>query len=186
MLHSANTGTILIPSADDIQKLYEAVGGYVPGDASTDQGCDETSMEQFLMATGLCGQKSAACGPIDPSNMDHLRWSVQVFGACRLGISVTDAMMDAFNAGQPWETFGGNVEGGHDVPIVKYDADYAWVVTWGKLQPVAWSLLANSQFLEEAHCSVWPDWIRAGGTAPSGLDMADLLADAAAIEASET
>lgn len=185
MLHTANTGVITIPTAEDIQKLYEAVGGYVPGNPSTDQGCDETSMEQYLMATGLCGHKSAASGPLDPSNLDHLRWAVQIFGACRLGISVTDQMMQAFSAGQPWDTLAGSIEGGHDVPIVKYDAQYAYVVTWGRLQPVSWALLGNPQFLEEAHCSVWPDWVRAGGTGPSGFSLQDMLADAAAIEASE-
>ena len=182
MLHSANAATIIIPAAQDILQLYEAVGGYNPSDPSTDQGCDETSMEQYLMSTGLCGQKSVATGPVDPTNMDHLKWAVQVFGACRLGIAVTDQMMADFNAGNPWVTFSGNVEGGHDVPIVKYDSSYAYVVTWGKLQPVAWSLVANTNFLEEAHLSVWPDFISAGGTTPAGFNLQQMVDDAQAVE----
>ena len=182
MLHSANASTIVIPSTQDILALYEAVGGYNPSDPSTDQGCDETSMEQYMMQAGLCGQKSVATGPVDPSNMDHLRWAVQIFGACRLGIAVTDQMMNDFNAGNAWETFSGDVEGGHDVPIVKYDAAFAYVVTWGKLQPVAWSLVANSNFLQEAHLSVWPDFTNAGGTTPAGFKLADMIADAQAVE----
>lgn len=185
MLHTANAGAIVIPASQDILQLYQAVGGYQPGNPSTDQGCDEMSMEAYMMATGLCGQKSAATGPVDPSNMDHLRWAVQIFGACRLGISVTDQMMSDFGAGNAWTSFAGNVEGDHDVPIVKYDAQYAYVVTWGKLQPVAWPLVANSNFLEEAHLSVWPDFVKAGGTTPAGFSLQQMLDDAQAVEMQE-
>jgi hypothetical protein len=185
MLRTANAGAILIPTQQDILALYEAVGGYVPGNSSTDQGCDETGMCQYLTTTGLCGQKSAASGPVDPTNLAHLKWAVQLFGSCRLGIVVTDQMMQTFGAGQPWTSVAGNVEGGHDVPIVKYDADFAYVVTWGKLQPVSWSLIGNSDFLQEAHCEAWPDFVRAGGTAPNGFDLQGLLAAAQQIEVQE-
>lgn len=185
MLHTANSGSIIIPTDQDVLSLYEAVGGYEPANPSTDQGCDEQSMERYMIATGLCGHKSAATGPIDPTNADHLRWAVQIFGAARLGILVTDAMMEAFSAGRPWESATGSVEGGHDVPIVKYDADYAYVVTWGKLQPMTWQLVTNPQCTQEAHCSVWPDFVKAGGTSPAGFDLSTMLADAQAIEMQE-
>src|SRR6185437_3277431 len=176
MLRTANSGSIVIPTADDILKLYEVVGGYVQGDASTDQGCDETAMCRYLTTTGLCGQKASATGPIDLTQLDHIRWAVQLFGTCRLGIMVTQEQMADFSAGRPWESSTGTVLGGHDVPVVKYDSQYAYVVTWGKLQPVAWSLMADSSFLEEAHGEVWADWVRAGGTAPNGFDLNGMLA----------
>jgi hypothetical protein len=188
MLRTANASKIVIPTTQDIMTLYEAVGGYVPGNASTDQGCDETAMCQYMVTNGLCGQKASATGPLDPTNMDHLKWSVQIFGSCRLGIIVDQQMEQQFSSGQPWTTPAAANDpnaGGHDVPIVKYDAEYAYVVTWGGLQPVAWPLVANSQFLDEAHCDAWEDWMRAGGTAPSGFDLAGLLADLQQIEAQE-
>lgn len=186
MLHTANSRTIVIPSNQDVLGLYEAVGGYVPGNASTDQGCDETAMCNYLQTTGLSGQKSAGSGMVDPANMDHIRWTVQIFGACRLGIIVDQAMEQQFSSGQPWTTPAAANDpnaGGHDVPIVKYDAEYAYVVTWGGLQPVAWALVAQSAFLDESHCEAWPDFVKAGGTAPSGFDLAGLLADLPQVEA---
>lgn len=188
MLRTANASSIIVPTAQDILGLYEAVGGYKPSDASTDQGCDETSMCQYLMSTGLCGQKAAATGPVDPTNLDHLKWTVQIFGSCRLGVIVDQQMEQQFSAGQPWETAAAANDpnaGGHDVPIVKYDAQYAYVVTWGSLQPVAWPLLAQSAFLEEAHCEAWPDFVRAGGTAPNGFNLAAMLAAAQQVELQE-
>lgn len=188
MLHTANASSIVIPQASDILALYEAVGGYVPGNPSTDQGCDETSMEQYMMTTGLCGQKSVATGPIDPTNLNNLRWAVQIFGACRLGIIVDDAMIQQFSSGQPWTTPAVANDpsiGGHDVPIVKYDLQYAYVVTWGGLQPVSWSLVGNSAFLDEAHCAVYPDFCSAGGTTPAGFNLTQMVADAQAVEQQE-
>lgn len=180
MLHTANAGSIVIPTDDDVLKLYEAVGGYVPGNSATDQGCDETSMCEYLMTNGLSGQKSAGSGPVDPAQLDHVRWTVQLFGACRLGIVVDSQMEQQYSAGQPWTTPASADDpdaGGHDVPVVKYDADYAYVITWGKVQPVAWSLMAQQAFLEEAHAEVWPDFVAATGSAPNGLDLQQLLSD---------
>lgn len=182
MLHTANAGTIVIPTDQDVLQLYEAVGGYVPSDPSTDQGCDETAMCQYLMTTGLCGQTSAATGMLDATNLDHIRWAVQLFGACRLGIVVGDEMVQQFSSGQPWTVPAVQNPGGHGVPVVKFDADYAYVVTGGGLQPVAWALMAQSAFLEEAHGEVWPDFVAASGMAPSGFNLAALLADLQAIE----
>lgn len=188
MLHTANAGTIIIPTDQDVLALYEAVGGYKPGDASTDTGCDETSMEQYMMSTGLCGQKSAASGPVDPINVNHIRWAVQIFGACRLGITVDQRMESEFASRQPWETPADPNDpnaGGHDVPIVRYDAQYAYVVTWGGLQPVAWALVPQPAFLEEAHLAAYPDFVRAGGTAPNGFNLNAMLSAAQQVEMQE-
>lgn len=188
MLRTANASSIIIPTAQDILGLYEKVGGFVPGNESTDQGCDETNMCRYLMTTGLCGQKAAATGPIDPTSMDHLKWAVQIFGSCRLGIVVDEQMEQQFSSGEPWTTPAAANDpnaGGHDVPIVKYDAEYAYVVTWGGLQPVTWSLVMQPPFLEEAHCEAWADFARAGGTAPNGFDLAAMLAAAQQIEMQE-
>ena len=184
MLQTANGGTIVIPTDNDVLGMYETVGGYKPGVPSTDQGCDETAACQYLETTGLAAQRSAGSAAVDPANTDHLKWSVQLFGACRLGITVTDDMQTAFNNGNAWEKFTGTVEGGHDVPIVKYDAKYAYVVTWGQLQPVSWDLLSQPQFLQEAHAEVWPAFVTAGGTAPNGFDLKALLSDLRQIAAS--
>jgi hypothetical protein len=89
---------------------------------------------------------------------------------------VDNEMVQQFSDGEPWTAPAANPEG-HDVPVVKYDRQYAYVVTWAGLQPVAWSLMANPHFLDEAHAEVYPDWIRATGAAPSGFNVAQLLLD---------
>ena len=94
MLRTANTGTIMVPTDDDVLKLYEVVGGFDPsktardGTNPTDQGCDENAMCVYLENTGFLGHKSDATGTIEPSNLDHIHWCIQLFGACRIGINV--------------------------------------------------------------------------------------------------
>ncbi|MGC1581322.1 MAG: hypothetical protein WA766_07555, partial [Candidatus Acidiferrales bacterium] len=38
MLMTAHTGTMVTPTDDEVLAVYEAVGNYVPGDPSTDNG----------------------------------------------------------------------------------------------------------------------------------------------------
>lgn len=184
MLRTANAGKIVIPTDTQCLAAYETVGGYVPGDPETDTGCDEGAMCEYMIATGIAGQKDTATAPIDPTNIEHVKWSVQLFGSAMLGIIVDERMEDEFANGQPWETPADPRDpnaGGHGVPFVSYDASYAYVVTWGGLQAVAWPLVASANFLEEAHGSVAVDFLRAGGTAPSGFDLQTLLADLGAL-----
>lgn len=170
MLHTANAGSILIPSEKECVQTYLSLTG------GRDTGLNETAFCQYLATTGLAGQKSAGAGMVDPANLDHIRWCVQLFGACRLGITVTDRMQALFGRAS-WADMDGREEGGHDVPVVKYDKDFIYVVTWAKLQPVAWSLMANPKFCQEAHAEVWPDFCRASGAAPNDLSLPQLLAD---------
>lgn len=186
LLRTANAGSIVIPTNDDVLKLYEAVGGYVPGNPSTDQGCDETSMEEYVQQTGFCGQKSAGSGMIDPSNLEHLRWGVQLFGCVRIGCIVDQQMESQFESNQQWTTPADPNDpdaGGHDMLIFSYDksAQVFSCFTWGGIAHLSESLVASSAFLDELHASVWPDFITATGSAPNGFDLQQLLADLPAV-----
>lgn len=173
MLRTANTGNIIIPTDNDVISLYEAVGGYVPGDSSTDNGCDETSMCEYLEKTGFLGHKLDATASIDPHNLDHIRWCIQLFGSCRIGIDLTQSAMDAFNNGQVWDANDDeNSLGGHDIPLVKYDKNLFYCVTWGQLQPVTSAFIVK--YNEEAHAELHFDWTQNQGVSPSGFNLDDL------------
>lgn len=182
MLHTANAGHFIAPSTTEVLQLYSAITGYNPDDPASDQGANEVEVLQYLKDSGFLGQKVSAFGSVDPQNLNHVRWCNQIFGACRLGINVPQSFMDQFQAGQPISDVGDtNIVGGHDVPIVKYDPQYAYIVTWGKLWPVEWPFIENASYVEEVHAELWPDWLRSQGTAPSGLDMQQLAQDLAAV-----
>lgn len=196
MLRTANTGNIAIPTTADVLGIYSAETGFnqsagPSGNNPTDQGSDETTDANFMVSTGLLGHKAAGTGMIDPTNMAHIKWAVQLFGCCQLGVVVDESMEEDFDALQPWETpasANNPTAGGHGIPIVSYDNSYAYIVTWGGggwsrgLQPIAWSLMQNAAFLDEAHAFVFPDFVKTGGTAPSGFDLDGLLAKLQQIE----
>jgi hypothetical protein len=181
MLRTANAGSILVPTDTEVIALYAAIGGYVPGDPSTDNGCDETTACEYLEKAGFLGHKSDATGTVDPANLDHLRWCNQLFGSCRLGLNLPQSAMDQFNAGQPWDIGGdGTIIGGHDVPLVDYRGDMFYCVTWGKLQEATPAFILK--YADEAHSELFFDWVQRQNTAPSGFDLAELAAKIMALE----
>jgi hypothetical protein len=197
MLRTANAGTIVIPSLTDVLYLYAVMNGYT-GSATdldaikayctaNDNGADELTLEQYLENTGWMGNKLTGFANLDVTQLDELKWANIIFGATRLGVNLPTTAMDQFNAGQPWDYVpGAQLDGGHDVPMVKYDANYVYVVTWGKLQPVTYAFMAaqyddGTPYVEEAHAELDAEWLEQSGTAPSGLDLAQLTADLSAI-----
>lgn len=177
MLRTANAGQIVVPTEDDILTLYGAQTGFTPSDPKTDQGSDETSDCAYMVSNGLLGHKADATGAVDPGNLDHIRWCIQLFGGCKFGVMLPKSAEDQFAAGQPWSVVAddGGILGGHDVLGVRYVAGMFEVVTWKRVHPVepAWLL----KYLDEAHVLLFADWIRQNGNAPSGFSLAALLAD---------
>jgi hypothetical protein len=172
MLRTANVGSIIVPQLSDVIKLYENVGGYDPNFPFTDQGCEETAMTAYMASTGFLGHKADAVCTIDDQNYDHLRWAIQLFGTCRIGLNLPGFAEDQFDANVPWDisATGDQKTNGHDVPLVKYlDADTFLCVTWGRLQPIKLPFL--EKYCEEAHAELYGDWIQAQGSSPPGLDL---------------
>lgn len=176
MLRTANASRIVVPTvADVVSGLYTPVGGYQIGNEATDNGCDEQAMCAYMNQTGWLGHKSASFGAVDHSVQDHLKWAVQLFGSCRIGLNLPGYAENQFEAGQTWtvSTSGDQSTEGHDVPLVDYRNGVFYCVTWGKLIPVAPPFL--TAYCDEAWAEVFPDFITAQGTSPSGFDLAGLV-----------
>ena len=175
MLRSANTASkIIVPTDDQVTDLYSAVGGYVAGNPSTDKGCFEAAMFAYLRTTGFLGHKADSTASIDPMNLNHLKWSVQLFGSCTLGLNLPKYAEDQFSAGQTWDvqTWGDPTPSGHDVPIVDYRGGLYFVVSWAQLVPM--TPAAVLAWAEESHVALFYDWIMAQGQSPSGFDLGAL------------
>ena len=177
MLRTANAGEIVVPSEQDVLSLYTSVTGFDPKVPASDQGTDESTMCEYLQSTGFLGHKASSIGSIDPKNLDYVRWCIQLFGTCRIGLNLPYYADDQFTRGQPWDisTTGDQETGGHDVPLVDYRGGNFSCITWGKQQTITPAFLAK--YCEEAHVELYPDWIRAQGTAPSNFNLAQLMAD---------
>ena len=184
ILRTANAGAAVVPTLQDVISLYSAVGGYQPGNAATDNGTEVQTMCDHLVSIGFLGHKAQASGPVDHTNLDHVRWAQKLFGVCRLGWNLPGYAEDLFLNGRPWDVSasGDQSIAGHDTALVDFRGGLLYVVSWydsaakydRKLVPVTPAFALR--YLEEAHAELFPEWIAAQGQAPSGFDMAGLMA----------
>ena len=175
ILRTANASTTtVVPTDSDVISLYSAVGDYVPGNPKTDNGCDEVAMLQFLVTTGFLGHKADAFGSIDPANQEHVKWSTNLFGSCRLGLNLPKYAEAQFEAGLPWDvsSLGDQSKRGHDVPVVYYANGLYYVYTWGGLHPMTPAALLA--WAVEAHSELHFDWVQSQGQSPSGFSLDQL------------
>lgn len=130
------------PSRDDVVQYYLTYTG------GKDSGVVLSDYLKYVRANQFFGHTVAAYAPVSVSDVRTLHFAVNAYGGAYAGITVTDAMMEAFDAGRPWTLLDlfSPVAGGHCVPVVGYDSSHLYAVTWGKVQAIsyaAWHYIAD-------------------------------------------
>jgi hypothetical protein len=121
-----------------------------------------------------------AFAQVDQFNEQHTRIAINNHGALDIGL----ALPRRWQQTQIWD-FGIGPGyrhaswGYHSVPIVGYDADYLYLITWGRVQRMTWPAL--QAYCEEAYVLIDPCWFEADGLCPAGLDLTALAAAVRAI-----
>jgi hypothetical protein len=79
--------------------------------------------------------------PVGVHDIPTLQFAINAYTFAYTGITVTSAMESAFQNHQPWtlEDLYSPVAGGHCIPLVGYDSNYLYCVTWGTVQAIAYS-----------------------------------------------
>ncbi len=180
---SANTGTMVSLPDSVVQAVYEKTTGYIPGDASTDQGGIETDVLAGWQA-GLPGvPKLDGWIPVNPQNIDHVRKTVERFGFAYVGISLPVTIQDqptlwTVNLGAGADAAAGSL-GGHAVVIGAYDSTSFDICTWG--YRVKMSLDFWDCYGDECYAPLCSElWCR-GGLSPVGDGPSALLRDLSAV-----
>jgi hypothetical protein len=184
ILTTCHTGTVVIPTLAEVIAMYSAVTGYVPGNASTDNGAAMTDVRAYLHTTGLHGHKILAWAQIDHTNLTHRRLGVDLFGATYVGVQLPASAQDQFANGQPWEVIPGSaIDGGHAILHPGYGArgdDYVSWAKWDQKASAAWS----AKYVDEEYVIITNDWLsRVTQKTPGGLDIGTLLRDLQAVRA---
>jgi hypothetical protein len=168
-----------------VQSVYSRVGGYVPGQPDTDQGCvmqDVLADQKSVGMTDADGRVHKVAGYAalgNPHDAMLLGQVLEVFGSVYVGIEVQQEMETEFAQGKPWSwKAGSEVIGGHAICLQrrlgKGAAPYEYV-TWGALQPATKKFQADA--VEEAWAVVTEDWLNDQSVTAEGLDLDQLLAD---------
>lgn len=177
----AHAGSPLTFSDQDAIDLYKAVGGYVPGDPSTDNGAVMLDVQNYAKNTGLGGMKIDGFVTLDVGNTAQIQAALYLFGGVDFGFNVPRYIMNV-PAGGSWSATPGadnTIEGGHAVLACGYGRSGFRVVSWGTTYTANWKFWA--EYVDEAYAWISMDWIKASGVSPTGLDMAGLLADLQAL-----
>lgn len=181
---SLYAGAPFLPTEASILSAYEAVGGYVPGDPTTDNGCVILDVLNYWRKTGIAGHKILAYVKLDTTNLDAIREAIYLFGNVYMGVQLP---LSAQGAGD-WTVPPGGDEtnfgtpgswGGHAIPIVAMSPETLTVVTWGMTLKMSHNFFRD--YCDEAYAVLSQDWIDARGLAPSQFDLAQLQADLLAV-----
>jgi len=175
MIATANAGRIVVPSDDEVRRVYSEISGWdgVLG-SPTDIGCYELAVDAYLRVKGLAGVRLAAYGSLDPKNLDHVRWAIQLFGGVRFGFRLPQSAEEQFQAGEPMTVVpGSTIVGGHDMRGIGYAPGWVLLLTWGGYCWASEGFIAT--FADEAHAELFEGW------SVPGIDTATLARDLALV-----
>lgn len=168
---AADTGqTETFPAADQVVSYYLSYTG------GEDTGVVLSDFLSYVKANGFLGHTVSAYAPVSVSDIPTLMFAVNAYDFCYSGIAVTQAMEQAFAAGEPWtlDDLDSPVMGGHCIPVIAYDSAYLYAVTWGAVQKIAYS--AWHYIATESWAVLSGELVKKGADG-HGLNLAALQAD---------
>ena len=182
------TGNAGLPPAQftpaQITALYSAIGGYVPGDESTDNGCDERTAMAYWQQHGAPAGSHQITGwvSIDGTNAARVRTALWLFENLVFGVELPDQWVDDPKPGFSWDVAGAaNPDNGHCFLGVGYDQTGVIVDSWGMLGKITYQAIAayaTAGGSGELYAVISPEVIaRATAKSPTGYDWAQLQAD---------
>jgi hypothetical protein len=183
-LLTGNAGNLTAVTDAQVLALYEAVGGYKPGDPSTDQGADEETVLDYLSSTGFPdGTKLSGYLQLDGTNQIEVQQAMDLFETLYFGVDLPDAWLNPGPQanGFVWDVGQPDQNNGHCFVGVGYNAVGVQIDTWGMIGTVTWAAIAALCGAADGGRVVTlltPDQIaKATGKAPNGFDFATLQAD---------
>jgi hypothetical protein len=181
---TGNAGSPFHATPTQIVSDYSAIGGYVPGDPSTDQGCDEITALNYAVSHGLAnGTKASGWLSVDASNISEVKSTIFLFEGALLTLELPDPYVNPFPSGNGfvWDVGAPDPNQGHAIMACGFDTKGPMIDTWGMLGTMTWAALAALCTLNAGgglYVLLTPDILAKGASkAPNGFAWADLIAD---------
>jgi hypothetical protein len=183
---TGNAGTPFIYTNQQIIALYEAIGGYVPGQPSTDQGCDEQTALNYWENNGAPAgaHKIAGWLAVNAADPTEYRTALWLFENLYFGLELPDKWVNPMpdGSGFVWNVAGApDPNNGHCVVGVGYTAEGVTIDSWGMLGLITDAAIAKYA-APGAHGDLYTvvsqDAIsKATQKAPAGFDWSQMVAD---------
>jgi len=195
---NADGGTPFIANDGMILADYGAIGGYVQGQPSTDNGCDQPTAFQYWMGLPVNGVqgKGFADGSyldgyasVDGTNVQEIKGAIFALEGVTFGVNLPAAWvagMSTMRAGFVWDVAGDPVPAnGHDFIACGYNAQGVQICTWGMIGTITWAAIAKYAVAAAGgalYALLSLDQIARGQqAAPNGINWAGLIADIKAL-----
>ena len=184
-IETGNAGKLFVATQKQILADYSAIGGFVPGDPSTDQGCDEPTALNYWVGHGFAnGTKALGWLSVDPNNLTEVQQVMWLFENLMLGLELPDAWINPFPSfsGFTWGVAGNSdPDNGHCVVGVGFNSAGLQIDTWAMIGTITWSALQKycaSSVGGELYVLITPDQLqKAAAKAPNGFAWVDLIND---------
>ncbi len=184
-VETGNAGDLFTASSQQLIQDYSAIGGYVPGDPKTDNGCNEVTAFNYWTSTGFKnGTKALGWLAVDQTDPAQMRTALYLFENLFFGMELPDAWVNPTPAssGFTWDVAGApDPNNGHFVTGVGYTANGVTIDTWGMLGTLTWAAINNycsSANSGGVYVILTPDQLAKGqAKAPNGFDWTALIND---------
>lgn len=184
-VETSGAGAPFHATADQVVADYGAIGGYVSGDPSTDNGCNIQDALNYWMQHGFAnGTPLAGYLGIDPTNQAEIMCALYLFENLDFGCELPDAWISPFPSSDGFKWGSGypcDPNNGHSFPGIGYSGDGVILDTWGLLGFIAWEAIAQNVSPDnggELYVLLTPDQVnKATQKAPNGFGWADLAVD---------
>lgn len=162
---------------DPLPSLPAIVAEYFKLTGGADTGLVEANVLKVWRKSGLWQNKIVGYAPVNVHDQTLLQQAIYLYGLAYVGIQVPANAQTQFEAGQPWSLVPGwqqqKIVGGHAIPLVGYDANFLYAVTWGQIQKIGYDWWQT--YADEAWAILPQEFKEAGGF--DQLDFQALLAD---------
>lgn len=185
-IFTSGAGSPFIFSDAQLISLYSAIGGYVPGDPSTDNGCDEVTALNYWQNNGAPAGSHKIAGwlSVDPANKAEYRTALWLFENLAFGVELPDAWISPFPSapGFTWDVAGTpDPSNGHAFCASAYGDGCVLIDTWGmagRLTDAAIQYYCAASQGGALYTVLSADAInKARQKAPNGIDWSQLVAD---------
>jgi hypothetical protein len=159
-----------VPADPAIQKEYFHLTG------GADSGLVESTFLQTAQKSPILGSKIDAFGVLDHTNVAEVKSAIYTFGGAFLGVTLPQSSQDQFPG--TWTVVPGSpIVGGHCIVAIGYDAQFVYVVTWGKVIRCTWEWF--TMYADEAYSIIYTEEVQKNRGPLHQLDIARLRADIA-------
>jgi len=156
-----NNGHYNNPPDDVVIQDWREITGYPANGPPPGPGTNMLDALHYwqTIGIGVNRHKITGCSTLNvfTRDDDQIRRALATLGPFPMGFNCPKSAFDQFDNDEPWTVVDGSPSvGGHCVPLLGYDDNWVWTVTWGKPKKMSYDFIAT--FWDEAYPITSNEW----------------------------